>query len=99
MKYGISVKYRYFLKDEVVLQWGGFNIQHLIRTSIKILKDPNSNRASKSRTMVKFSDSRQNFHEPRQHKSPDLIQKVAGPVEVMSYFQPQFNGSSLLGGD
>lgn len=71
-------------------------MQHLIRTSVKILKDPDSNGASKSRTTVKFSDSRQNFHE---HKSPDLIQKAAGPVEVMRYFQPQFNGSSLLGGD
>lgn len=61
-------------------------MQHLIRTSVKILKDPNSKRATKSRTMVKSSGntSRQT--------------SVAGPVEVMRYFQPPFNGSSLLGG-
>lgn len=35
--------------------------------------------------MVKSSDSRQYFHKPRQHKLPDLIQKVVGPVEVMRY--------------
>lgn len=47
----------------------------------------------KSIIMVKFCDSRQYFHKPRQHKLPDLIQKVVGPVEVMRHFQLGFDGS------
>lgn len=69
----------------------GFNMQHFISTSNKILKDPNSEKGLKTIIMLDFSDS-QYFHEPQQ-------QKVVGPLEATRYFQPQFNGSSLLEGN